>query len=148
MIVFATFRSISKLRYQENQRLPVTGGFAFSFTVWRRTAWRPTSGLSMCRLSLSQQTPPPPPLLLHPNHEPMHGWGGGAQGYATLHCMCIFCSLHCSPLNNEHVNPFLFIKNKRLFISSEGFYTLEKNALICYQSAMLPFQSGVTALCI
>jgi hypothetical protein len=43
-------------------------------------------------------------------------------------------------------NPFLFIKNKRLFISSEGFSTLEKNALICYQRAMLPIQSGVTVL--
>jgi hypothetical protein len=42
-------------------------------------------------------------------------------------------------------NPFLFIKNKRLFISSEGFSTLEKNAMICYQRAMLPIQSGVTA---
>ncbi len=39
----------------------------------------------------------------------------------------------------KRVNPFLFIKNKRLFISSEGFSTLEKNALICYQRAMLPF---------
>jgi hypothetical protein len=36
--------------------------------------------------------------------------------------------------------PFLFIKNKWLFISSEGFSTLEKNALICYQRAMLPLQ--------
>ncbi len=45
------------------------------------------------------------------------------------------------------INPFLFIKNKRLFISSEGFSTLEKNALICYHRAMLPFQLGVTSLC-
>jgi hypothetical protein len=44
-------------------------------------------------------------------------------------------------------NPFLVFKNKRLFISSEGFSTLEKNGLICYQRAMLPIQSGVTALC-
>jgi hypothetical protein len=30
-------------------------------------------------------------------------------------------------------NPFLFInKNKRLFISSEGFSTLEENAMICF----------------
>ncbi len=36
------------------------------------------------------------------------------------------------------INSFLFIKNKRLFISSEGFSTLEKNALICYQRAKLP----------
>jgi hypothetical protein len=41
-------------------------------------------------------------------------------------------------------NPFLFIKSKRLFISSEGFTTLEKNALICYQRIMAPVQSGVT----
>jgi hypothetical protein len=45
-----------------------------------------------------------------------------------------------------HTSPFLFIKNKRLFISSEGFSTLEKNVLICYQRAMLPLQWGVTAL--
>jgi len=31
-------------------------------------------------------------------------------------------------------------------MSSEGFSTLEKKALICYQRAMLPIQSGVTAL--
>jgi hypothetical protein len=48
---------------------------------------------------------------------------------------------------NLDIKPFLFIENKRLFISSEGFSTLEKNALICFQQAMLPFQSGVTALC-
>jgi hypothetical protein len=48
----------------------------------------------------------------------------------------------------SHVfNPFLFIKNKRLFISSEGFSILEKNTLICYQRAMLPIHLGVTALC-
>jgi hypothetical protein len=29
----------------------------------------------------------------------------------------------------KRVNPFLFIKNKWLFISSDGFFTLEKNAL-------------------
>jgi hypothetical protein len=53
------------------------------------------------------------------------------------------------PLEAAHLfdlNPFLFIKNKRLFISSDGFSTLEKNALI-YQRAMLPLQWGVTALC-
>jgi hypothetical protein len=43
--------------------------------------------------------------------------------------------------------PFLFIKNKQLFITSEGFSTLAKNALICPQRAMLPFHSGETALC-
>jgi hypothetical protein len=40
------------------------------------------------------------------------------------------------------LNPFLFIKNKRLFLTSEGFSTLEKNALICYQRAMLPIHLG------
>jgi hypothetical protein len=30
-------------------------------------------------------------------------------------------------------NPFLFIKNKRLFISSEGFSVLEKNTMIFSQ---------------
>jgi hypothetical protein len=40
---------------------------------------------------------------------------------------------------------FLFIKNKRLFILSEGFSTLEKNALICYQRAMLPIHLGSLA---
>ncbi len=39
-------------------------------------------------------------------------------------------------LKLERLNPILFIKNKWLFISSEGFSTLEKNALICYQRAM------------
>ncbi len=49
--------------------------------------------------------------------------------------------------NRPSLNPFLFIKSKWLFILSEGFSTLEKNALICYQRTMLPFQSGVTAVC-
>ncbi len=40
------------------------------------------------------------------------------------------------------LHPFLFIENKRLFISSEGFSTLEKNALICNQKAMLPVESS------
>ena len=43
-------------------------------------------------------------------------------------------------------SPFIFIKNKCNFMSSEGFSTLEKNALICYQRAMLPFKSGVIVL--
>jgi hypothetical protein len=42
--------------------------------------------------------------------------------------------------------PFLFIKNKQLFVSSEGFSTLEKTALICFQRAIPPIHSGVTAL--
>ncbi len=50
-------------------------------------------------------------------------------------------------LNMSRVNPFLFIKNKRLFISSEDFSALEKSAVVCSQRAMLPIQSGVTALC-
>ncbi len=33
------------------------------------------------------------------------------------------------------------------YLYHQGFSTLEKNALICYQRAMLPIQSGVTALC-
>jgi hypothetical protein len=43
-------------------------------------------------------------------------------------------------------SPFLFIK-KWLFYHQRGFSNLEKNTLICYQRAMLPFESGVTALC-
>ncbi len=35
-------------------------------------------------------------------------------------------------------NPFLFIKNKWLFISSEGFSALEKNTVMCSLRAMLP----------
>jgi hypothetical protein len=38
------------------------------------------------------------------------------------------------------LNPFLFVKNKQLFVSTQGFFTLEKNSLICYQRAMLPIQ--------
>jgi hypothetical protein len=38
------------------------------------------------------------------------------------------------------LNPFLFIKTKWLLISAEGFSTLEKNTLICYQRVMLPLQ--------
>ncbi len=45
------------------------------------------------------------------------------------------------------LNHFLFIKNKQLFKSSKGFSALEKTAMICSQKAMLPIQSGVTALC-
>ncbi len=40
-----------------------------------------------------------------------------------------------------------FNKNKRLFVSSEGFSASGKNAVICSQRAMLPIQSGVAALC-
>ncbi len=40
------------------------------------------------------------------------------------------------------LNPFLFIKNKRLFISSEGFSTLIKTP--CYFISG-PIQAGVTA---
>ncbi len=54
----------------------------------------------------------------------------------------------CSPWNrangiSSYLNPFLFIKNKQLFISSEGFFALEKNAMICSQRAMLPIQLDV-----
>ena len=45
------------------------------------------------------------------------------------------------PVVEESSDPFLFIKVKRLVI------LLKKNALICYQRAMLPIHSGVTALC-
>jgi hypothetical protein len=40
--------------------------------------------------------------------------------------------------NTRCTSPFLFIKNKRLFISFEGFSALQKNAMICSQMAMLP----------
>ncbi len=57
----------------------------------------------------------------------------------------IMWSLHYNSvmftLNNLSMsfNPSLFIKNKQLFISSEGFSVLEKNnAVICSQRAMLP----------
>ncbi len=40
--------------------------------------------------------------------------------------------------STNFINPFLFMKNKRLFISSEGFSTLAKNALICYQRQCCP----------
>jgi hypothetical protein len=43
------------------------------------------------------------------------------------------------------VDLFLFIKNKELFISSEGFSAVEKNTVIGSQRAMLPIQLGVTA---
>jgi hypothetical protein len=39
--------------------------------------------------------------------------------------------VHQCRMFKQDFNPFLFIKNKRLFLSSEGFSTLEKNALIC-----------------
>jgi hypothetical protein len=55
--------------------------------------------------------------------------------------------LYSVEVSLPRLNPFLLIKNKRLFISSEGFYTLEKNALICYKREMLPLQWGGTALC-
>jgi hypothetical protein len=35
----------------------------------------------------------------------------------------------------------------RYCISSEGFFALEKNAVICSQRVTLPIQSGATALC-
>ncbi len=42
------------------------------------------------------------------------------------------------------LNPFLFINNKRLFISSDGFSALGKKTMIRSHKAMLPVQSGVT----
>ncbi len=45
------------------------------------------------------------------------------------------------------INPFLIIKNKQQFTSSEGFSALEKNVVICSQKVMLPIQLGVKALC-
>jgi hypothetical protein len=41
--------------------------------------------------------------------------------------------------------PFIFIRNKRPVISSEGFFALEKNAVICLLRAVLPIQSVLTA---
>jgi hypothetical protein len=38
------------------------------------------------------------------------------------------------------VNPLIFMKSKRLVISSEGFSALEKNTMICSQRAILPIQ--------
>jgi hypothetical protein len=38
-------------------------------------------------------------------------------------------------------------ENKPRVISSEGFSALEKNTVICLQKAVLPFQSGIEALC-
>jgi hypothetical protein len=46
------------------------------------------------------------------------------------------------------INPFLFIKNEHLLLSSESFSTLEKRPRnVMYQRAMLLIQSEVTALC-
>jgi hypothetical protein len=42
--------------------------------------------------------------------------------------------------------PISYSSKMNGYLSSEGFSTLEKNALICYQRAMLPIQSGVSAL--
>jgi hypothetical protein len=57
-----------------------------------------------------------------------------------------FIALHDNP-DFTPFNSFLFIKNKRQFISLEGFSALEKDHMLCSQRAMLPLQSGVTALC-
>ncbi len=77
----------------------------------------------------------------------MSGW---TQGYSDLAQYCRFKSSR-SPwlwtlyfnLTFIFVNPFLFIKvnRKRLFISWEGFYALEKNDVICSQRVMLPINS-------
>ncbi len=45
------------------------------------------------------------------------------------------------------LKPFLIHQKITIFIYSEGFSAFGKNAMICYQRAMLPIQSGVTALC-
>jgi hypothetical protein len=44
------------------------------------------------------------------------------------------------------ISPFIFIRNKRNVISSEGFSALEKRAVICLQRGVLHIQSGITAL--
>jgi hypothetical protein len=72
-----------------------------------------------------------------------------------FHCNLSYCfeSTASVKLLNEKIqrflfcNTFLLIKIKRLFISSQGFSSLEKNAVIRSQRAKLPIQSGVTALC-
>jgi hypothetical protein len=45
------------------------------------------------------------------------------------------------------LNPFMFIKKSRRITSSEGFFALEKNAVLCSQRAMLTILLGVTARC-
>jgi hypothetical protein len=52
-----------------------------------------------------------------------------------------------APFSGTPFNPFIFIKNKRRAISSEGFSALEKNAVVRFQRAVLPIQSDITARC-
>jgi len=48
-------------------------------------------------------------------------------------------------LQRRWINPFLFIKNKRLFISSEGFSTLEKKRpdILSEGNAALPVRCDI-----
>ncbi len=55
--------------------------------------------------------------------------------------LCTRESNRASTKTGQIHNHFLFIKNKQLFISTEGFSTLEKKRPDMW--AMLPFQSGV-----
>jgi hypothetical protein len=42
-----------------------------------------------------------------------------------------------------NINLVMFIRNKCPVISTEGFYALEKNMMICLQRAVLPVQSKI-----
>jgi hypothetical protein len=45
-----------------------------------------------------------------------------------------------------YTDPFIVIRNKRRFMSSEGFSALENNVMI-FPLAVLPIQTGLTAHC-
>jgi hypothetical protein len=63
-----------------------------------------------------------------------------SNGFNGIILLLSLCGLRCRIYISAH-------PKKTACIESEGFSTLEKNTLICYQRAMLPIHLGVTALC-
>ncbi len=101
----------------------------------RAASWRPPP----CRWEGSRCRPGPPS-----GWRRLFSWGSPPPGAGPWWCRGTGRIRQCCdpPCNRLFFNPFLFIKNKRLFISSEDFSVLEKNIVLCYQRAMLPIQSS------
>jgi hypothetical protein len=73
----------------------------------------------------------------------------GSQSFNKMHHVANYVKIFAPLISNfisvlDYINPFIFIRNKRPVISSEGFFALEKNAVVCPQRAVLPIQPGTT----
>ncbi len=106
-----------KLIHEKNQKSRDTVPLCCCAVV-QRTYTRPAPHVQQQQRQQAPAPPPQPSLEEEAKSEAAgRGTEAGGTGGGRMAVKVDF-------------NPFLFIKNKRLFISSEGFSTLEKNALI------------------